>query len=149
MVTLRVQILVSRTGDDPLPPRVYVQGRPSVCRFKTSPCVLAPRANVEKHVRVVPAYTGDVLNLHTEAFLNPHTVFFFFHVFSACRNTHNTHTTPQHTTPHGDRDRERQREGQREKEDRERETEKEREDETRKEKKREDERGETRQDKRR
>ena len=30
----------------------------SVCTFKTSPCMPAPRAHVETHVRVVPAYTG-------------------------------------------------------------------------------------------
>ena len=29
----------------------------SVCRFKTSPCVPAPRAHVETHVRVVPVHT--------------------------------------------------------------------------------------------
>ena len=29
-----------------------------VCTFKTSPCVPAPRAHVETHVRVMPAYTG-------------------------------------------------------------------------------------------
>ena len=29
-----------------------------VCRFKTSPCVPAPRAHVETHVRVVPVHTG-------------------------------------------------------------------------------------------
>ena len=40
-----------------LPPRVYVQNV-SVCTFKTSPCVPAPRAHVSTHVRVVRAYTG-------------------------------------------------------------------------------------------
>ena len=40
----------------------------SVCTFKTSPCMPAPRAHVFQHVRVV-----YVLNRHTEAFLNPHT----------------------------------------------------------------------------
>ena len=30
----------------------------SVCRFKTSPCVPAPRAHVVTHVRVVPVHTG-------------------------------------------------------------------------------------------
>ena len=49
VMTLRWQILVSRTDDDPLPP---------VCGFKTSPCVPAPRPLVETHVRMVPAYTG-------------------------------------------------------------------------------------------
>ena len=37
--------------------------KPTVCRFKTSPCVPAPRPHVETHVRVVPANT--VLNVHT------------------------------------------------------------------------------------
>ena len=31
MITVRGQILVSRPDDDPLPPRVYVQKKPSVC----------------------------------------------------------------------------------------------------------------------
>ena len=35
--------------------------------FKTSSFVPA-RAHVLKHVRVMPAYTGDVLNVHTGAF---------------------------------------------------------------------------------
>ena len=30
----------------------------SVCTFKTSPCVPAPRAHVFQHVRVVPVHTG-------------------------------------------------------------------------------------------
>ena len=36
---------------------VSVQNVP-MCPSKTSPCVPAPRAHVETHVRVVPAYTG-------------------------------------------------------------------------------------------
>ena len=48
VMTLRGQILVGRTDDDPLL---------LVCGFKTSLCVPAPRAHVETHVRVVPAYT--------------------------------------------------------------------------------------------
>ena len=40
----------------------------SVCRFKTSPCVPAPRAHVLPHAGVVLVHTGDVLNLHTEVF---------------------------------------------------------------------------------
>ena len=30
----------------------------SVCTFKTSPCMPAPRAHVLQHVRVVPVHTG-------------------------------------------------------------------------------------------
>ena len=30
----------------------------SVCTFKMSPCMPAPRAHVSKHVRVVPVHTG-------------------------------------------------------------------------------------------
>ena len=128
MITIRGQILVSRTDDDPL---LFV------CGFKTSPCVPAPRAHVETHVRVVPVQ-GDVLNAHTEGVLYTHTVFFtshfFFHVFSACRNTDkHAHTQTQHhntqhhteTETERDRDRQRKREGEKERR-REREREKER-----------------------
>ena len=49
VITLCGQILVSRTGDDlPPPRRVSIQNVP-VCRFKTSPCVPAPRAHVFQH----------------------------------------------------------------------------------------------------
>ena len=44
VITPRWRILVSRTGDDPLPLRVSIQNAP-VCTFKTS------------HVRVVPVHT--------------------------------------------------------------------------------------------
>ena len=37
--------------------RVYVQNA-SVCRFKTSPCVPAPRPHVITHAGVVPVHTG-------------------------------------------------------------------------------------------
>ena len=37
--------------------RLGTQKKPSVRRFKTSPCVPAPRAHVETHVRVVPVQT--------------------------------------------------------------------------------------------
>ena len=44
----------------------------SVCTFKT--CIPAPRAHVSTHTCARGAGThGDVLNVHTEAFLNPHT----------------------------------------------------------------------------
>ena len=38
--------------------RLGTQKKTSVCRFKTSPCVPAPRAHVLPHVRVVPVHTG-------------------------------------------------------------------------------------------
>ena len=158
VMTLRGQILVSRTDDDPLPP---------VCGFKSSPCVPAPRAHVETHVRVVCRRTrGRFERTHGDVFEPTHG---FFHIFSACRiththehththtHTHQTrhdhqqhhdhndthHTTPQHTTPHGDRDRERDRERRQKKKTREDETEKmreERQDTTREEKMKEGER---------
>ena len=82
-----------------LPPRPHSLSRPrvlilnvSVCTFKTSPCMPAPRAHVFQHVGVV-RYTrgrferthGDVLNLHT--------------VFSSVSHhtPHRTHTTIQDT----------------------------------------------------
>ena len=130
--------MVSRTDGDPPLLSLLSSLSPrvsvqktSVCGFKTSPCV-----------RFESTHGG------------------FFCVPSRATH-HTTHTTPQHTTPHGDRERKRQRQRQTETErDREirqkqRETErqrkrdktrqdKKREDETIKEKKREGERGETR-----
>ena len=95
-----------------------------VCTFKTSPCVPAPRAHVETHVRGARTH-GDVLNVHTGTFLNPHTGFSTFvqraatHTHTDKPNTHHdhqqhhdnndTHHTTQHTTSRGDRERERQR----------------------------------------
>ena len=49
VMTLRGQILASRTDDD--------TALPSVCPFKKSPCMPAPRAHVEKSVRVLLACT--------------------------------------------------------------------------------------------
>ena len=67
-MTIRGQILVSRTDDDPLPPRVWIQNVP-VCTFKTSPCFNTCVRGAGTH--------GDVLNLHTEVFsacqAAPHT----------------------------------------------------------------------------
>ena len=62
----------------------------SVCTFKTSPCVPAPRPHAEKHVRVLPAYTGTFLNLHTEA----------FRVYTRGFQRDTAHTTPHDITPH-------------------------------------------------
>ena len=112
----------------------------SVCGFKTSPCVPAPRPHVVTHVRVVPVHTGTFWIYTRRFFLRAkprHTP----------HHTHTTHTTPhtqptpQHSTTRRQRhrDRERQRETER---DRERETRhhKKTEDETIKENKRGDER---------
>ena len=46
MITVRGQILVSRTDDDPLP-SVCGFNNASVCMFKTSPCVPATRPRVK------------------------------------------------------------------------------------------------------
>ena len=69
----------------------------SVCRFKTSPCVPAPRPHAEKQARAAGIH-GDVLNLHTESVLSLHTG------FSACHTTRHTqhHTTQLHTNTHDD-----------------------------------------------
>ena len=151
--------------------RVWIQNVP-VCTFKTSPCVPAPRAHVETHVRVVAANTRT-FGMDTRRRVGIHIRFFL--VFSACRNTNaqTKHTprpqrnTPHNTTTRNNTRRQRQRETETERgrdrqKHRETETEKEkqrrrdktrqekrkrnkkREDETRKEKKREDERGEKR-----
>ena len=71
-MTIRGQILVSRTDDDPPAPRRSIQNA-SVCTFKTSPCVPAPRAHVSTHCELGPCQAA------------PHT--------------DNTQHTPQHT-PH-------------------------------------------------
>ena len=86
-----------------LPHRVSIQNV-SVCTLKTSPCVQAPRAHVETHVRVVPVYTGT---FWTDTRGRGHGIF--------------QRTTPHHTphtqsntiaTTHGEtcRDREREKE---------------------------------------
>ena len=46
---------------------VWHAEKTSVCRFKTSPCVPAPRAHVLPHAGVVSVHR-DVSNLHTEVF---------------------------------------------------------------------------------
>ena len=122
VMTIRGRILVSRIGDDPPPP--------PCTRSKRFPCLRSKRFRVYWHqAHMFPTCGlgagthGDVLNLHTESVLNVCTV--FFHVFSPCRNTPNTHhdhqqhhdhndtttttthtNTQQHTTTHGDRERE-------------------------------------------
>ena len=76
----------------------------------------APRAHVEKHVRVLPAFTGHVLNVHTEVFSVPHR-----HTqHHAAHTQHNTHrhtqlnTESHHYITRRKRERERERETERE-----------------------------------
>ena len=100
------------------PHRVSVQ-KTSVCGFKTSLCVPTPRPHVLTHAGVVPVHTGTFW-IYTRRFFLRAT---------------------QHTTPHGDRNRETQKQRETES-NRERDRERQRKrDETRKEK--------TRQEKRR
>ena len=109
--------------------RVSVQ-KTSVCRFKTSPCVPAPRPHVVTHAGVVPVHTEAFLNVHTGT---PHTP----HHTTTHTTPHTPHNTTTHTTP-----RQRQRDTETETErnrERQRETERDRKrDETRQEKKREE-----------
>ena len=93
--TLRGQILTSRTGDDPCTPcvhskrtRVHVQSVP-VCRFKTCPRMLASRAHVFQHVRVVPVHTRTIWTDIQGFFSVPHHT----------RHTAHTHTTDTTCTP--------------------------------------------------
>ena len=136
MITIRGQILVTRTGDDPLfplpfllrvcirnVPLVYVRNVP-VCTGTTPACVITCGRGAGTH--------GGVLNVHTEVFLNVHT-----------GTPHTPHNTDRETQRQRQTDTERQRETER---DRERDTkqDKKRKEKTIKEKKREDEKGETR-----
>ena len=98
--TLCGQILVSRTGDDPLFPlpfllRVCIRNVP-LCTFETSPCVPAPRPHALSHAGVVP--------VHTEVFLNVHT-----------GTPHTPHNTDRETQRDTERHRERQRETRKDK----------------------------------
>ena len=80
VITIRGQILASRTDDDPLPPCV-----PRTC-FNT--CARGAGTH------------GDVLNVHTEAFLKPNTGF-STSFFSATQHTNTqTHTDTQTHTKH-------------------------------------------------
>ena len=77
----------------------------SMCTFKTSPSMPAPRAHDETHVRVVPANTGtserahgDVLDGHAEVFqrVTSHTTTHR----NTPQGTATHHNGPQHTTTH-------------------------------------------------
>ena len=135
-MTTRGQILVSSTDDDPLL---------SVCPSKKPPCVDSKRPRVYRHHAHMCYHMCAWYRYTRGRFESTHGGFFCV----PSRATH--HTTPQHTTPHGDRETQRQRqtetERETEKEDRNRETETEKEDRNRQ-RQRETER-ETRQDKKR
>ena len=73
--------------------------RHPVCTFKTSPCVPAPRAHVETHVRVVPVYTGDVLKYTWGRFGRTHGV------SQRVTHTHTPNTTPTQRDTERDRER--------------------------------------------
>ena len=99
-------------------PRVYVQNVP-ICTGTTRTCWNTCARGARTH--------GDVLNVHTGTFLNPHTDFSTF-VQRAATHTHkpnthdhqqhhdhnDTHHTTQHTTSRGDRETEKERQRQRE-----------------------------------
>ena len=130
MITLRGQILVSRTDDDPLPP---VRG------FKTSPCVRSKRprvyrhhAHMLKHMCAWCRHTRGRFECTHVDVLNPHTGFstFFQRAATHTKNTqththtHQTHTTTTnnttttttHKTTHNITRRQRQRETERDRE---------------------------------
>ena len=152
MINIRGQNLVSRTNGDPLP-------HPCVCT-KRPPCVDSKRHRVYRHHAHMLKHMfewcrrtrGRFECTHGGRFVHTHTGFFTFFQRAATNthtpNTHSDHqqhhdhndthhTTPQHTTPHGDRDRERQRETETEKE-RQRKRDKKREEQRRRDKKREE-----------
>ena len=82
----------------------------SVCPFKTSPCVPAPRAHISTHVRVVPVYTGT---FWTDTRRRVEWTHGIFQRATSHHTTHRTHTTAtrpqQHTETETCRDRERER----------------------------------------
>ena len=67
--------------------------RPRVCARNVTVCTGTTRTCFNTCARGAGIH-GDVLNVHTEAFLKPNTG---FPCFSACRNTHK-HTFQTHTT---------------------------------------------------
>ena len=72
-----------------------LEGEEGVCTFKTSPCVPAPRAHVEKHVDVVPVHTGTFWT-YTRGGVSESTYGFF----SVLCVSHTKHTPRPPTTPH-------------------------------------------------
>ena len=104
MITIRGQILVSRTGDDPCLPcvhsnrhRVYVQNVP-VCTFKPSPFVPKPRPHMLKHMCAWCRYTRRRSECTHGGVFEP-THGFFPRFFSVPHHTQtHTMTTNNHTT---------------------------------------------------
>ena len=101
-------------------PRVYVENVP-VCTGTTRTCFNTCARGAGIH--------GDVLNVHTEAFLKPNTGFSTFFQRAATHTQPNTHHDHQqhhdhNDTPHNttERDRERETEKEHRERDRERET---------------------------
>ena len=72
-----------------------------VCTLKASPCVPAPRPQAEKHVRVMPAYTGTFLTYTRRRSERTHGVFQRASPHRAHTTTTTTATaTTTHTTDH-------------------------------------------------
>ena len=103
-VSWLAELTVTSSPLPPFPPLLRVSvPKTSVCRFKTSPCVPAPRPHVVTHVLVVPVHTGTY---------RIYTPRFFLRAKPRHTPHHTQHNTTHHTTPHGDRDRETQRQRQ-------------------------------------
>ena len=125
-MTLRGQILVSRTDDDTT--------LPSVCPFKTSPVYDGTTRTCWKACARVAGIHGDVLNVQTEVFSVPH------HTAHTAQHTPTHNITQNHTQHHTEKmgkrerqkkekkekERERERERKRRKREKERENERER-----------------------
>ena len=107
VITIHGQILVSRTNDDPLLPRVYVQNALRVYRH---------HAHMLKHMCAWCRHTQGRFECTHGGVLNVYTVLFSrFFTVPQHTNTqhdhqqHHDHNDTHHITQHGDRNRERQR----------------------------------------
>ena len=107
--------MVSRTDGDP--PHLSLLSslssvcpsqKTSVCRFKTSSCVPAPRAHVVTHVRVVAVHTGTFWVYTRRFFLRAKPRHTPNHTHNTTQHntqhttqhTHHAHTTQHHNTQH-------------------------------------------------
>ena len=128
--TVRGQIWVSRADDDPLPPVCGFKNVP-VCTFETCSFFTSTTRTCFNTCARGAGMHGDVLNVHTDAFLKPKTGFssFFQRAATHATTTNNTTTTTTHATQHNTQhhtetqratDRERQRETESKKVDKER-----------------------------